>query len=377
MILISVMVLGACPKNQPSTAIESSTCTHRQDRPELGSPLHSKSGGTGAPRERLQNGTKVKIVRTKGDWHLVRIAGSGRSGWIKSNYLGKCSAVGGAQKTKRLRKRGSAKEAAGKSHKIKAHSTDASSIKLCWWNAKRLGHGKRDWKATARAVKGCDIVGLGEVMTFDAPIKLAKAMGPGWVTATSKTSVGTKNYKEFYAVLFDSTRVKTVRKSVKGYFQDIGDHFVREPWSISLKAGNFDFTLVLLHVIWGEKAAERTAELMKVDDAFRWFQERDLKENDIILMGDFNRTPTQNGWEQVRQMGLKLLISGKGTTVNSRGEVKNLYDQIIIDPRHTKEWTGQAGITGDVDVDLSKFRRTVSDHLPVWAGFGIVGRDDD
>ncbi len=119
MILICVMILGACPKKQTPTAIESSTCTHRQDRPELGSPLHSKSGGTGAPRERLKNGTKVKIVRTKGDWHLVRIAGSGRSGWLKSKYLGKCSAGGSIQKAKRSRKRGSAKKTAGKSQKAR------------------------------------------------------------------------------------------------------------------------------------------------------------------------------------------------------------------------------------------------------------------
>ena len=250
-------------------------------------------------------------------------------------------------------------------------------LKLCWWNAKRLGHGKsRDWKATARAVRGCDVVGLGEVMTKVAPAKLASMMGSGWKAATSSKAVGRKGYREWYGVIFDAERVQ-FEDGTKGFHPDEEDHFAREPWAVTMKAGNFDFTLVLLHVTWGDSAAERVAELEHVDDAYRLFQDHDAEEQDVIIAGDFNRTPTQRGWGQIAKLGLRLLIKGVRTTINSKGRGANLYDQIIIDPRHTKEWTRKAGAISPGGKKAVTYRKTVSDHVPVWATFEVDGEDDD
>ena len=76
-------------------------------------------------------------------------------------------------------------------------------------------------------------------------------------------------------------------KGSKTTYSGPGDTLVSEPWCVSLRAGSFDFTLVLLRVGQSEKAAERVAELRQVDDIYRWYQYRDSYEQDVIIMGDF------------------------------------------------------------------------------------------
>ena len=101
-----------------------------------------------------------------------------------------------------------------------------------------------------------------------------------------------------------------VEGGLSGFYPDPGDGFVREPWAVTLKAGSFDFTLALLHVTWGRSAVERVQELQRAQTAFAWFQDQD--ENDIILAGDFNRTPEQAGWGPLVSAGMKLPVAGGG-----------------------------------------------------------------
>lgn len=385
-------------------------CTNRDEQPDPGSPVHTERGG-GKLRHRLRNGTHVHVLKSQGNWTYIRYADPGPpvrseplrfNGWIAKRYLKACprsdasalfSALSKGQLKRRppavvtnytgppecFMKRCTSAELAGaalKQLQAERLKIRADRLKLCWWNTKRLGTVTRDWSASARALKGCDVVGLGEVMTVFAAAKLAKEMGSSWQASTSKVPVGTEGRQEHYAVIYDSTRVSIDGGASQSNYPDTGDKLAREPWSASLKARSFDFTLVLLRVEWGDSASERIAELQEVDDIYRWYQARDPQEQDVIIMGDFNRMPTQKGWEPVRQLGLKLLVKGKGSTINPRGIAASLYDNIIIDPRHTTEWNGKAGVN-DVGMKLSRYWRTVSDHLPVWAAFKIETGDDD
>ena len=443
--LLSAVLVASAEQARPRLL-----CTHRADRPDLGSPVHKQRGGEGGIVQRLKNDHAVWVLKTVGRWHRVQFSEKGPSprteprrytGWIHDRYLKACvlrmlgsGGDGGASpdilsadgltmssdehEAEVAKVRALAKEMAktppspspAKSRStLDAVVTNIEGVKVagrkgafrvsgiygklppgkvtlskrdrplkaCWWNAKSLGHGKRDWRATARAVKGCDVVGLGEVMTATAPDKLVSHMPEGWKALTSSKSVGrSKRYREYYAVVYDSSRVKVVPDGVAGFYPDPGDRFAREPWAVTLKAGSFDFTLALLRVTSGKSARERVAELAATDDAFEWFQEEDAEEDDIVLMGDFNRTPKQRGWEEVLGAGLKLLVAGKGTTVSAKGARLNLYDQIVIDPQETAEWTGKAGVLEKVGIGMRVFRERVSDHLPVWATFG-VGREGD
>ena len=48
-----------------------------------------------------------------------------------------------------------------------------------------------------------------------------------------------------------------------------------------------------------------------------------------------------------------------------------------ITQRSVRPSFGTARVLTKVGTGLVKFRKTVSDHLPVWAVFGTVGLDDD
>ena len=179
-VLLTTLVLPTLVRAEPAVR-----CTHRDDRPDLGSPVHAKQGGKSL-QGRLPNGHGVFVLKTSGTWMRIRYADPvpTRSepldiyGWISSRYLKACPAV------------------------VEPPTPGSGALKLCWWNAKRLGHGKpSDWEATARAVEGCDIVGLGEVMTKDAPVKLAAEMGTGWKAVTSDKAVGRTSYVEYYSVV--------------------------------------------------------------------------------------------------------------------------------------------------------------------------------
>lgn len=356
-------------------------CTHREDRADLGTPVHKARGGRGDIQHRLPEGTRVTVVQTQGNWSQIRYLdpspeAAARSeprrftGWVTKTYLTTCL---GPSTDEDLAEQMARQASAMLREEVEAERR--RHVTLCWWNAKRLGHGKRDWAASARAIRGCDVVGLGEVMRPEAPAKLASAMPGSWKAATSEKAVGSKSYREHYAVIYDDAQVDEVEGGLRGFYPDPGDGFVREPWAVTLKAGAFDFTLALLHVTWGKRAEERAAELSRVDDAFAWFQAQDAEENDIIILaGDFNRTPDQEGWGEVVGAGLRLLLKGlPGTTVTMKGSRVNLYDQIVIDPSETTEWTGTAGVVDDVGMEYGAFAKSVSDHLPVWASFETSG----
>ncbi len=352
------------------TGDSTTRCTYRDDRPDLGSPVHRAKGGGGLVA-RLPNGWRVEVRTDDGRWLEVTFpdphpnlgAAPRGAGWIHEQYLRSCQTVTGD--------RGVAPP----------KGPTSGVVRLCWWNTRRLGQGKKDWSSAARALAGCSVVGLGEVMTRNAPGRLAKALGPTWGNLVSDVAVGRdERYREHYAVLYDRRYVQAQTDGSAGdvgFYPDSSDRFAREPWSVPLRAGHFDFRLALLHAIWGDREAERREEVEGLAEAFEWFRGRHPSERDVLLMGDFNRTPEQKGWSKLRALGAKLLLTKGGTTINAEGETKNLYDNVVIDPRATGEWTGKAGRSLDVGMSLTKFRDLVSDHLPVWAIFRTTGPDDD
>jgi len=94
-------------------------------------------------------------------------------------------------------------------------------------------------------------------------------------------------------------------------------------------------------------------------------------EDDVILLGDFNAAPAKMGSLQTLA-GVRPLISNQPTNVKET----ELYDNILIDPYTTSEFTGSAGVLklrelfGIPMADALK----LSDHNPVWAEFLIEER---
>jgi hypothetical protein len=70
--------------------------------------------------------------------------------------------------------------------------------------------------------------------------------------------------KEIYAFFFKSSIISVL--GTPYVYDDSHDDFIREPYIACFKAGNFDFVLINIHVLWGESAAERKEEKKLLDN---------------------------------------------------------------------------------------------------------------
>ena len=162
-------------------------------------------------------------------------------------------------------------------------------------------------------------------------------------------------------------------------YPDPDDGFIREPAIADFQAGTFDFTLITIHSIYGDRKAERRAEAELLDEVYAAVQDADPLEQDVILLGDFNLPPEDAAFADLTAI-LEPLITGTSYTTISEN-AKSLYDNIWSDAAYVTEYTGQNGVD---DFDVTVFDNddraaslAVSDHRPIWATFVTDGVDDD
>ena len=63
------------------------------------------------------------------------------------------------------------------------------------------------------------------------------------------------------------------------------------PITPRFRAGQFDFTVIAVHVVYGNLVGPRQAEVQALAQVFQSVQAADVSEQDVILLGDFNREP--------------------------------------------------------------------------------------
>ena len=188
--------------------------------------------------------------------------------------------------------------------------------------------------------------------------------------------VGAK-VKERYAFLFDPQIVRVIEGGE--VFPDPKDVFLREPYFATFRAGEFDFTAIAVHVIWGDSVQRRQREVQELADVYQAVQAADDAEQDVILLGDFNRNPDD-------QLAYRPLLSIPSMLhlfqLPQKSHIKDtsLYDNIFFQTHHVTEYTGDSGIErfdethfGNDDAAASL---AVSDHRPVWGIFRTDVDDD-
>ena len=159
---------------------------------------------------------------------------------------------------------------------------------------------------------------------------------------------------------------------------DPNDVFSRAPYFATFRSGNFDFTVITMHSIWGDSKDDRRAEAVILDDVYRAVQSADADEQDVIVLGDFNLPPEDRTLGTSHRL-TPLFTGNRYTSIAENAE--SLYDNFWFDPEHVGEYTGANGIDAfDVMVfgnDDRAASLAVSDHRPVWARFRTDGPDDD
>jgi len=291
-----------------------------------------------------------------------------------------------------------------------AEAEEKDTLRLAVWNIRRFGHIEQvrcenHLEIIAEVISQYDLVVIVEFMDTEIDVVEGKKAK---LKDGSKQSdflrlldlLPNKKYgyriskeagkgfggNERYAVLFNRNLVFVVTEGVTD--QDPDDKFTRNPYWITFKAGNFDFTIIANHIYYGDDddaaVNRRQIEIEDLKKLYHTIQEKDEKENDILVVGDFNLLPgdksfewsggaSDNLWENVKPLFDK---DGEGTTLS---KTPKLYDNIFFDTKELREYHESALDKFHItyfDGDKRVARR-VSDHLPVTAEFKIRLKDDD
>ncbi|MBW2973463.1 endonuclease/exonuclease/phosphatase family protein [Candidatus Woesearchaeota archaeon] len=246
------------------------------------------------------------------------------------------------------------------------------NITIASFNIRKFSDNSRtdeELKQIAEVLSEFDLIAVQEVLGDPVILNRTVKMLPGYDYIVSD-EVGNVQ-KERYAFIFNE-KIKPTSEGRTYY--DKFDKFLREPYYASFKAGEFDFTILTVHVKYGESAKDRTEEMKQIASVYEYYQEKDSAENDLILTGDFNTQPTQDNFDYIWQIpDVNVAIQEGKSTIGKTG---NLYDNIIFDS-NTAEYTRLSRIHYfDSGMDMDTAKQAISDHRPVYAVF-CTGVDDD
>lgn len=285
---------------------------------------------------------------------------------------------------------------------------EPNQIRLAAWNIRFLGgsniskieRNEKDLEKIAQILARYDFIAVTELMKDTAHLKkileiLSKA-GDEYCSLVTKP-IKKGSYVERYAFLYRKGLIKLIDKGDFYPHTDIdGDgknDFSRNPYWATFRAGNFDFSVIVSHILW-DKGKGPPPEHEKLGAVFQHVQDQNGEdEEDVILVGDFNLNPdspdmflnldTNDGNlndDLRKRIEPAITPVFYGCDIKSYIKDTSLYDNIFFQRMYVKEYTGKSGIFYFDEVmfggDDDKAER-VSDHRPVWADFRIDLDDDD
>ncbi len=272
------------------------------------------------------------------------------------------------------------------------------------WNSGDSDSPKRDLQsvlAIADIISRFDVIAVQEVRDNIRALRhLLKVLGAHWSFIMTDVTLGDAGNNERMTYLFDTRKVSMSGlagelvippKWLKKIQPDtIQQQFARTPYAVSFRCGKKTFILVTMHVLYGDKPADRVPELKAIA---KWMAEwarksRDWEQN-LILLGDFNidrrdddlfKALTSEGLQVPDDLlGLpRSLFSKPG-----KSDSEKFYDQIAWftgkkkTPMLSMKYI-QGGSFNFADKVLrsrgltkSQLSWRLSDHLPLWAEFRV------
>lgn len=284
------------------------------------------------------------------------------------------------------------------------------------WNIRAFDEGtpRRDesYHYIAEIIDHFDICAVQEIKEDIEPLKrLMRLLGPNWSYFVTDVTEGGVGNRERQAFLYNTNRVQfrhVVGEITLGDDNLIdGRQIARTPFFASFQAGWFRFTLVSVHIVFGDNSAtekaRRRAEISAISERIN---ERAKAEDEVyVLIGDMNiEKPGGDIFKGLSDHGLTVPYFG----ATNLGGTK-YYDQIAFTGEQVKthlvesgsvDWRGD--VFGDDDKEtylpLVKAARAaagkdmytnwdtayqsyfasfeMSDHLPIWVEIKTDYSDD-
>jgi len=215
----------------------------------------------------------------------------------------------------------------------------------------------------ASLVKNYHLVVVQELRDALALQRLASTLGEHWQASISRP-VG-RGTQERYGFLFRTDRLAMTKPLI--VYPDAQDIFIREPATAYFSTGTWDFSVVNIHVVYGQNLAERRMETAALADVSAYVINY-YNDNDVLICGDFNLPPSDESFAFLTNLDFRTLNSNYGTTI-----ADNPYDNMWISRNLSLQFTGTWGIDRFDETlflnDDSLASLQVSDHRPVWALF--------
>ena len=259
-----------------------------------------------------------------------------------------------------------------------------SELKLAAWNIRIFSDRSRndaELHKIAETLIDYDFIAISELRDEKVLKRVQKILSEsgaeyGYLISDPVGRVGSP-YRERYAFLYYKGLVSVVKDGE--HYPDAADgkdDFVRDPYWATFRAGKFDFSVIAVHVVWGDAVAGRRAEVMELAEVYQYVQEANGVEDDVLLVGDFNREPNDT-MAYSKLMALPSMTRLFQLPQKSHIRDSSLYDNIFFQTDYVTEYLGRSGIDKFDETDFSNDDKAanlaVSDHRPVWAVFRIDG----
>ena len=261
-------------------------------------------------------------------------------------------------------------------------AAEPQTITLATFNVRIFSNGSRDDQELEQIADVLELYDFVAIQELRDTLVLRRAVNElatrGYKYAFDASNrVGRGSPYELYAFLYRTDKIQLVTPGV--LWGETNDEFIREPFYATFRSGNFDFTVITIHVLYGDSQSERRPEIIELANVFQAVQSGNANEQDVILVGDFNFPPTDQGWTNLKAIPTMtwLVNPPEKTTISDA----SLYDNFWFQSQYVTEYADSFDIyVFDEDVfgnDDQAASLAVSDHRPVWAVFRTDMQDDD
>lgn len=268
----------------------------------------------------------------------------------------------------------------------------ADNLIVASYNIKWLGQTKHDFKKLAKVISNFDVCGIIEVRKELAVNELTEAIekytGKDWGYVYGFRSTNPSgNYYEAYAAIYRRDRIQLGDGLISNIW-DKNEVYRNDPYVVSFKSGNFDFSMFLVHTRWSDdNEGNRKNEVAEIKNQLDFYSSV-TKERDILIMGDFNFNGEDKTMvEMAEQAKLTQCDTNPLTTFkNDYSAYASAYDHLFIWSKSTTEYIAGSANAFDVTnyiygnntaASMKKSKSELSDHLPIFGVFKTNMKDDD
>jgi endonuclease/exonuclease/phosphatase family metal-dependent hydrolase len=232
------------------------------------------------------------------------------------------------------------------------------NLVLASWNLRSFGDVTDKWRSEAddspkrdlfdvrciaEIVSRFDVVAIQEARgDLTALRAMMQTLGEFWALIATDVARGRSGNNERMVFVFDRRRVRpsglagelvvSIESDTPVEATELDQQFARTPYAVSFEAGTRGFTLVTLHVLYGEARADRVDELKEIATWLAEWpkREKEWSEN-LLTLGDFNVDRQGDPlWEALTSTGLTTpdALNDVPRTIFDEPQNSHFYDQI-------------------------------------------------